>query len=172
MAEAARVIKLVGGGADALRQAIESGVMSVEARHMAERVLAENGALRRRNAALELENRDLKLLNARYRDLEMRTIDQAVRAQDDLRQRVQRGGAGGDDAHRRVADRLLMRREFCDRCRRAWNVSAQRDCRDGYICPECEQKMKRRMKNGTEKKAAEQRRAAGRDDAGHAYEEL
>ena len=72
MAEAARVIKLVGGGADALRQAIESGVMSVEARHMAERVLAENGALRRRNAALELENRDL----------EMRTIDQAVRAQD------------------------------------------------------------------------------------------
>ena len=82
MAEAARVIKLVGGGADALRQAIESGVMSVEARHMAERVLAENGALRRRNAALELENRDLKLLNARYRDLEMRTIDQAVRAQD------------------------------------------------------------------------------------------
>lgn len=82
MAEAARVIKLVGGGADALRQAIESGVMSVEARRMAERVLAENGALRRRNAALELENRDLKLLNARYRDLEMRTIDQAVRAQD------------------------------------------------------------------------------------------
>jgi len=82
MAETARVIKLVGGGADALRTAIESGVMSVEARRMAERVLAENGALRRRNEALALENRDLKLLNARYREMEMRTIDQAVRAQD------------------------------------------------------------------------------------------
>lgn len=82
MAETARVIKLVGGGADALRQAIESGVMSVEARRMAERVLAENGALRRRNEALQMENRDLQMLNARYRELEMRTIDQAVRAQD------------------------------------------------------------------------------------------
>lgn len=28
-----------------------------------------------------------------------------------------------------------MRREICDRCRRAWNVSAQRDCTGGYICP-------------------------------------
>lgn len=82
MAETARVIKLVGGGTDALRTAIESGVMSVEARRMAERVLAENGALRRRNVALELENRDLRLLNGRYREMEMRTIDQAIRAQD------------------------------------------------------------------------------------------
>ena len=80
--EAAKVIKLVGGGTDALRQAIESGVLSVEARRMAERVLAENGALKRRNIALEAENRDLKVLNERYRALEMRTIEQAISAQD------------------------------------------------------------------------------------------
>lgn len=82
MAEAARVIKLTGAGTDALRQAIESGVLSVEARRIAERVIKENEVLRRRNLHLEMENRDLKTLNTRYRRLEMDTIEQAVRAQD------------------------------------------------------------------------------------------
>lgn len=82
MAEAARVIKLTGAGTDALRQAIESGVLSVEAKRMAERVLKENENLRRRNLHLEMENRDLKTLNRRYRRLEMDTIEQAMRAQD------------------------------------------------------------------------------------------
>lgn len=82
MAAAARVIKLTGAGTDALRQAIESGVLSVEAKRMAERVLAENGALKRRNLALETEIRDLRTLNERYRKLEMQTIEQAISAQD------------------------------------------------------------------------------------------
>lgn len=80
--EAAKVIKLVGGGTDALRQAIESGVLSVEARRMAERVLAENETLRVRLRRAEEENHDLKTLNAKYRDLEMRTIRAAVDAQE------------------------------------------------------------------------------------------
>lgn len=80
--EAAKVIKLVGGGTDALRQAIESGVLSVEARRMAERVLRENETLRRRLRRAEEENHDLKTLNAKYRDLEMRTIRAAVDAQE------------------------------------------------------------------------------------------
>ena len=80
--EAARVIKLVGGGADALRTAIESGVMSVEARRMAERVLRENEILKRRLRETEEENRDLKVLNRKYREMEMRTIQTAVDAQE------------------------------------------------------------------------------------------
>lgn len=80
--EAARVIKLVGGGADALRTAIESGVMSVEARRMAERVLRENEILKRRLREAEAENRDLKVLNRKYREMEMRTIQTAVDAQE------------------------------------------------------------------------------------------
>lgn len=80
--ESARVIRLVGGGADALRQAIESGVMSVEASRMAEQVIRENDALKRRLRACEDENRVLRALNGKYREMELTTIQQAVEAQD------------------------------------------------------------------------------------------
>lgn len=79
--ESARVIRLVGGGADALRQAIESGVMSVEARRLAEQVVRENETLKRRLRACEDENRVLHALNGKYREMELATIRQAVEAQ-------------------------------------------------------------------------------------------
>lgn len=79
---AARVVRLVGGGTDALRQAIESGVMSVEAKRIAEQVLRENSDLRRKLRACEGENRELRTLNRMYRDMEMTTIQQAVEAQE------------------------------------------------------------------------------------------
>lgn len=80
--ESARVIKLVGGGADALRQAIESGVMSVEARRLAEQVVRENETLKRRLRACEDENQALHALNGRYREMELEAIRQAVEAQE------------------------------------------------------------------------------------------
>lgn len=32
----------------------------------------------------------------------------------------------------------MARVEICDRCRRKWQVSGQRDASRMYLCPECE----------------------------------
>ena len=74
MQTTARVIRMVGQGEQAMKQAIESGMLSADTERMAKSVLTQCERAQERARRLEDENRMLMAVNGEYRRMELERI--------------------------------------------------------------------------------------------------
>ena len=75
----------VSRDADGLRQAVESGMLTADVRRVAEQVAKDNEVLIRAVKRLEEENRELRAVNAEYRQMELASIAQGMEAEQERR---------------------------------------------------------------------------------------